>query len=67
MDLNCFGNLFGEEQSGFYNFRYFSFFDHKEIADKAQYWAKKITAIDPELDNYPYLKKQIENKIIHNE
>ncbi len=62
-----FGNIFGEEQSGYYNFRYFSFFEHKEIANQAQLWAKKIIAEDPELDSYPYLQKQMEDKIIHNE
>lgn len=62
-----FGNIFGEEQSGFYYFKYFSFFEHQKLTEKAQQWAKKIIAEDPNLNNYPHLRKQVEDKIIHNE
>ncbi|MDB4940395.1 MAG: recG [Candidatus Doudnabacteria bacterium] len=58
-----FGNIFGEEQSGFYYFKYFNY--DAELSDKAKYWAKKILASDPKLIKHPDLFKKIEDKVIH--
>ncbi|GAC1413377.1 MAG: ATP-dependent DNA helicase RecG [Candidatus Doudnabacteria bacterium] len=65
MDLKNrgFGNIFGEEQSGFYYFKYYNF--DKELSDKAKFWAKKILASDPNLKKHPILWKKIEDKVIH--
>lgn len=60
-----FGNLFGEEQSGFHYFNYFSYSEHKELAKDAASLAKKILLEDPGLENHPQLKSKIANTIIH--
>ncbi len=58
-----FGNIFGEEQSGFYYFNYYNY--DKDLADKAKRWANKVLAKDPQLKNHPHFLKKIENKVIH--
>lgn len=58
-----FGNIFGEEQSGFYYFKYYNY--DQDLADKARAWAKKILAEDPKLKKNPLLAKRIEDKVIH--
>ncbi len=61
-----FGNIFGEEQSGFYYFKYFSFgSDGVKMAELARRLAQKILNLDPALRKNPYLHQQIEGKVIH--
>lgn len=58
-----FGNIFGEEQSGF---TYFRFYDYDpQTAKLAQTWAKQIYAKDPELGALPEVLKLINEKVIH--
>jgi|SRR5579872_475398 len=60
-----FGNIFGLEQSGFYNFQFFSFIHHTELAEQARTSVKKILDQDPELKKYPRLAGRIADKIVH--
>ncbi|MHB8870955.1 MAG: ATP-dependent DNA helicase RecG [Candidatus Doudnabacteria bacterium] len=58
-----FGNIFGEEQSGF---AYFKFYDYDpETAKLAQTWAKQIYTKDPGLKKHPEILKLINEKIVH--
>jgi ATP-dependent DNA helicase RecG len=58
-----FGNIFGEEQSGFYYFKYYNF--DKELSDKAKAWAKKILGEDPELKKHSFFLSKVADKVIH--
>ncbi len=58
-----FGNIFGEEQSGFYYFKYYNY--DKKLSDQAKSWAKKILTKDPDLKDHPYLRNKIKDKVIH--
>lgn len=60
-----FGNIFGEEQSGFYYFKYFSLQFDQDLIKKAQTWAEKILAEDPKLKEHPEMLSKIEDKVIH--
>jgi len=65
LEYRGFGNIYGEEQSGFPAFKYFSFADHAELAEQAKLWAKKILDEDPELKHHPVLAKQLADKVVH--
>ena len=67
LKLRGFGNIFGEEQNGFYYFKYFSYADYPDLLEQAGIWAKKIIQDDPELLNYPALQEKIKDKIVHME
>jgi ATP-dependent DNA helicase RecG len=58
-----FGNLFGEEQSGFYYFKYYDY--NPETSADAKQWARKILTEDPKLKDHPKLLAKIEDKVIH--
>lgn len=64
LKMRGFGNIFGEEQSGFYYFKYFSYSD-KDLAQQAKQSAQQIITKDPQLKNYPELQSKIQDKIIH--
>ncbi len=59
-----FGNIFGEEQSGFYFFKFYRF-DQKDLANAARERAKTILQDDPDLKKYQQLREKIAGKIIH--
>ena len=60
-----FGNIFGEEQSGFLNFKYFSFSENADLTEQAKLWTKKILDQDPELKKHPQLAAKIADKVVH--
>jgi ATP-dependent DNA helicase RecG len=62
-----FGNIFGEEQSGFYFFKYFSFANDQELTKKAQEWAKHFLKTDPALKSIPFFQEKIKDKVLHME
>ncbi len=63
LKLRGFGELFGSSQSG-WNFKYFdpSYFS---LIPAARSEAKTLLEKDPGLNNYPELKKEIQNQTIH--
>jgi ATP-dependent DNA helicase RecG len=65
LETRGFGNIFGEQQSGFYYFKYFDFAAHKELAQASQTWAKKIISDDPQLNSLRYWKQKIKDRLIH--
>lgn len=60
-----FGNIYGEEQSGFLTFKYFSFSEHGDLAEQAKLWAKKILDEDPKLKHHPILQARLADKVVH--
>ena len=58
-----FGEMYGSQQSGI-NFKYFNP-SYTSLIQPAREEAKKLLADDINLDNYPALKQQIKDKIIH--
>ncbi len=64
LKMRGFGNIFGEEQSGFYGFKYFSGAG-RQTAEQARRAADQILAADPQLKNHPKLLEKIQGKIMH--
>jgi ATP-dependent DNA helicase RecG len=60
------GDLYGSNQSGFNELQIASLFDY-ELIKRSNEEAAKIIQADPELKNYPLLKKELGNweKLIH--
>ena len=60
-----FGNLYGNSQSGYMRFNYFSFHKHQTLLTEARAEVRNILGHDPELKKYPLLKALAEQADIH--
>jgi ATP-dependent DNA helicase RecG len=58
------GNLFGTQQSGLPNFAFYDVAD-SSMAIRAREAARKLIASDPRLLQFPELREDIKNKLIH--
>jgi ATP-dependent DNA helicase RecG len=65
MQLRGSGDVFGDQQSGFYSFKFFSFADHADLNRAAKEWAIKLLSVDPKLAGYPDLKAGVKQKFVH--
>ena len=61
------GDAFGDEQSGFYGFKFFSFAQHGDLNKAAKEWALRLLSVDAALADYPDLRAQIKEKFVHME
>jgi ATP-dependent DNA helicase RecG len=58
------GNLFGTQQSGLPNFAFYDVAD-SSMAVRAREAARELIAGDPQLLQFPELRGDIKNKLIH--
>ncbi len=65
MQLRGSGDVFGDQQSGFYSFRFFSLADHADLNKAAKEWAIALLSVDPKLASYPDLKAKVKEKFVH--
>ena len=61
------GNVLGEEQSGSYGFRFFSFASYPDLNRAAKEWAIKLLSVDEKLADYPSLRSKVREKFVHEE
>jgi ATP-dependent DNA helicase RecG len=61
------GDMFGDQQSGFYSFKFFSFAEHRDLNRAAKEWAIRLLSVDGKLAGYPELRAKVKEKFVHME